>query len=452
MLGSASLMTQPSDDHVGRIIAERYRVDACIGSGGLARVYRSWDLQLKRPVALKLLRRDSDETSDTRDRRLLKEARLAGCLNSPHVVQVFDSGRSDLAEPFIVMELLSGHDLTQAPRPLPEEPAAEAWQRMAVGWLLQALLGLAAAHAAGIVHRDLKPSNLFLVDPDGAAPRIKLLDFGVSKQAWGSAELLPEESTLTRSGSYLGTPVYASPEQLRDARLADTRSDLWSLGVVLYELLSGARPFDRASLPAVGAAIVGEEPQAPDGVPPALAAVVMRCLEKDPARRYSSAAELAHALAPFADNGAIWAQQVADTLAQRAPASTISEPPAQIATETWVSKSEPARPQRASRLPVVAALALLTLTASGIAVWYRSQGQASAVPPPLQPLEHAPVVEQHPPPPRDSSPVEPNQAERSNPPPAERPVLRPLRQASPKPVPASAPSEPAQPRSVLDER
>jgi serine/threonine-protein kinase len=216
-------------------------------------------------------------------------------LQSAHVVRVMDVGTLDDGLPFMVMEYLSGTDLGHVLDVRSMLPIEEA-----VDYLLQALEAIAEAHSLGIVHRDLKPSNLFLtIRPDGS-PLVKVLDFGISKAIDANAE----QVSLTATAMVLGSPLYMSPEQVRSTKNVDTRTDVWALGVILYELIAGAPPFEAESVTGLCAKIVADPPvplraRRPE-VPQALEVVVARCLEKDMARRPRNVAELAMALKPFA--------------------------------------------------------------------------------------------------------------------------------------------------------
>jgi eukaryotic-like serine/threonine-protein kinase len=269
-----------------------YEVLAALGAGGMGEVYRARDTRLGREVALKVI---SDGAIDSeRLQRFEQEARLAGSLNHPNLVVVHDVG-SEGGSPFLVTELLEGeslrHRLSRGRLPL----------RTALDLAVQIAEGLAAAHARGIVHRDVKPDNIFLT----SAGRAKLLDFGIAKltaprSIEGTRNLLDTtltpEGLGTRPGAMLGTPGYMSPEQVRGEPV-DARTDIFSLGTVLYEMLAGAPAFAAKSLIESGHAILESEPAPlPESVPPAVDLLVRRCLEKEPARRFQSAADLAFAL------------------------------------------------------------------------------------------------------------------------------------------------------------
>jgi serine/threonine protein kinase len=228
--------------------------------------------------------------------RFLREARSTACLNSAHVARVMDVGSLVCGAPFIVMEYLDGCDLERLLQRSGRLPVREA-----VGYVLEALEGLAQAHAIGIVHRDLKPANLFLAAQPGGSKIIKIVDFGISKPMASKANA--RVGVLTEEHTTLGSPAYMAPEQIRAAKDVDHRSDLWSLGVVLFELLSGTPPFARESLGELFAAILEQEaPRLATVLPaiaPALSDIVARCMDRDQKRRFQDVVELAVALAPF---------------------------------------------------------------------------------------------------------------------------------------------------------
>lgn len=278
----------------GTLIADRFQVSHALGRGGMATVYEAQDRHLRQRVAIKVLAPAFAENPGAIE-RFLREARAVVCLRNQHVVRVLDAGTMTVGAPYLAMEYLDGQSLAAV---LAKQGRLAA--TVVVDYALQALEALAEAHRAGIVHRDLKPDNLMVVTGEDALPQIKIIDFGISK-------LIGPEFTvknLTLESSFLGSPAYASPEQLRDAGKVDARTDIWSLGVVMYELLCGRTPFEGRGPAAMMTAICSAKPArvdeyAPD-VPEGLANVVMRCLEKEPDRRYASAGHLATALAGFA--------------------------------------------------------------------------------------------------------------------------------------------------------
>ena len=277
----------------GDVLAGRYRVERVLAMGGMGIVVAARHIQLNHKVAVKVLTHNAD--SSQANARFLTEAKASALLRSDHVVHVSDVGTLDNGKPFMVMELLDGEDLSQV---LEQEGRLPIEQ--AVDYMLQACEGLAEAHAARIVHRDLKPGNLFRVRKKDGSEVIKVLDFGVSKAL---SQDVRAEGTVTTTDAVFGSPLYMSPEQMTSATKADERSDIWSLGVVLYELLTRHMPFDAESMAGLAVRIATDPPDRlltvlPDA-PPTLEAVIMKCLEKKPEARYQDIAELASDLEPF---------------------------------------------------------------------------------------------------------------------------------------------------------
>jgi len=273
-----------------------YEILDALGSGGMGEVYRARDTRLGREVAVKVLPAEYSQDPD-RLRRFEREAQAAAATNHPNILVLYDIGTQDGA-PYIVTELLEGETLRKALERGPLPPAR------AVELGLQIARGLAAAHEKGVIHRDLQPENLFLTK-EGP---VKILDFGLARLR--APEMAPpaEEGkspapiTSTQEGRVLGTPGYMSPEQLR-GQPADARSDLFALGCVLHEMVSGRRPFVGATPADEAAAILKESPPAMQeeggAVPTALELIIRRCLEKDPAERFQSARDLAFDLETF---------------------------------------------------------------------------------------------------------------------------------------------------------
>jgi eukaryotic-like serine/threonine-protein kinase len=277
----------------GDVLAGKYRVERVLGAGGMGVVVQATHLELDERVAMKFLLPHAVESAEAAT-RFVREARAAVKIKSEHVARVTDVGRLENGSPYIVMEYLQGSDLSAVLQrgPLPLEDA--------VDFVLQASDAMAEAHAAGIVHRDLKPSNLFLSMRSDGSPIIKVLDFGISKVN------VPDTSDagLTRTTTIMGSPFYMSPEQMRSSKDVDHRTDIWALGVILYELLTGTQPFNGETLPQLVAAILSEPPHSlrarrPE-VPPDLEAVVLHCLEKDRDRRFQSIGAMTQALVNFA--------------------------------------------------------------------------------------------------------------------------------------------------------
>lgn len=277
---------------LGELLAGKYRIESTLGVGGMGVVLAARNELIGQPVAIKFLVVNDEEYLGEATQRLLREARAAARLRGENVVRIYDVGELPNGTPFIVMERLHGADLGEisqniGPMPIP----------LAVALIVQAARAISEAHAVGIVHRDLKPSNLFICRQHDGKALLKVVDFGISK----SLQRDPVEmKTLTGARVALGSPHYMSPEQVRDARRVDARSDIWALGVILYELIAGRPVFQADSYPGIFAAITADIP-APlsalrPGVAAGLEAIVARCLERDPALRFQRAEELAQAL------------------------------------------------------------------------------------------------------------------------------------------------------------
>ena len=286
-------------------MAGKYRVERVLGIGGMGVVVRARHTTLDRVVAIKFLVVSKFATHEESIARFLAEARAAASIESDHVCRVFDVGTLDDGTAFMVMEHLEGRDL--------DEEIAQRGQLAlveAVDYVLQAADALAAAHQLGIVHRDIKPANLFLATrPDGTR-RVKVLDFGISNVAAASVGA-PLHTRERRESSALGTPAYMSPEQVRAGAHVDARADIWGLGAILYELVTGQMAFVGKDMKAILDHVLEEDPcpmlALRRDVPTELESIVMRCLDRDRNYRWPSAARFAAALAPFGSLG-IFAQ------------------------------------------------------------------------------------------------------------------------------------------------
>ncbi|HEY6464077.1 MAG TPA: serine/threonine-protein kinase, partial [Polyangiaceae bacterium] len=289
--GSSTSLKASSPVAVGEEIAAKYRVERILGRGAMGLVVAARHVQLDQVVAIKLLHMEAG-ADEVAVERFEREARAAARLRSDHVARVLDVGRMPRGTPYMVMEYLEGADLAEVLETRGAMTAA-----MACGYVVEACDAVADAHARGIVHRDLKPENLYLTTRVGGGSMVKVLDFGISKL------MTEKQGALTQTRAVVGSPLYMAPEQLRSSRLASPRSDVWSLGVVLFELLTRRWPFEADSLPDLCIKVAREAPQPLESLradlPPGLDAVVLRCLEKDPEARFADAGELARALEPF---------------------------------------------------------------------------------------------------------------------------------------------------------
>lgn len=280
-----------SDDLVGTVLHERYQVLRLINEGGMAKIYLAKHTVLGREVAIKVLKGGCADDSEV-VQRFVNEGRAAGTLGHPNIVECTDIGTTPDGKPYLVLELLVGHSLADEIKrsgPFTIGRAAKIASRIADA--------LATAHVSGIVHRDLKSDNVFLARKRGVLDWVKVLDFGVSK--------FHAEPVGTQKGSMLGTPDFMAPEQIVDAGAVDQRADVYALGVILYEMLSGRRPFHGIAFPMVLYAIA-HEPPAPlesfrSDIPPEILAIVAKAMSKRPEDRQSSMFELVGGLEPFAD-------------------------------------------------------------------------------------------------------------------------------------------------------
>ena len=378
----------------GDILSGKFKVERVLGQGGMGVVVAARNIALDQVVALKFMLPQAMANAEAKE-RFMREARAVARLKSEHVTRVLDVGTLDDGAPYIVMELLEGRDvatlLEHGPLPIGE----------AVGIILQACDALAEAHALGIVHRDLKPRNLFLTTDVEGTPIVKVLDFGISKDL-GDGSNANTPSALTGTAMMLGSPHYMSPEQLKSSRDVDARADIWSLGVILYELLAGQPPFGAPSVAELCVVVLSEkapplQAKRPD-VPPELEAIVTKCLEKQPGDRYRSVGDLATALEPFAD---AWAKPAAErarnvlknsrqnpaivSLPKSVPSSETLATGPTVATWDTASKT----PQPRSTLPLILAGGLVAAAIIGVGVFaiMHHNTQAQAPTPTLTPTQ-----------------------------------------------------------------
>jgi eukaryotic-like serine/threonine-protein kinase len=276
----------------GDVLADKYEVEQVLGVGGMGIVVAARHIHLGGKVALKFLRPSALESEGVVT-RFTREAQAATRIKSEHVARVTDVGKLDTGSPYMVMEFLEGCDLSQLLTQQGRLPISDS-----IDYVLQAMQAIGEAHSLGIVHRDLKPSNLFITKRSDDSPLIKVLDFGISKAADANSQ------QLTQTAGVMGSPLYMAPEQIRSTKHVDARADIWSLGVILYELLAGYSPFGGGeSAGAVFAAILTEPPpslrQTRPEVPPELENAINHCLAKNAAERFQNVAQLAAAIAPF---------------------------------------------------------------------------------------------------------------------------------------------------------
>jgi serine/threonine protein kinase len=276
----------------GALLAGKYRVEHVLGEGGMGVVVAATNEALRQRVAIKLLRSGALANAKALG-RFEREARAAASLRSNHVARVLDVGKLEDGRPYMVMEYLEGQDLGDVIDRPGEMPVHEA-----VDYVLQACEAIAEAHAAGIIHRDLKPTNLFLSRTVDGRPLVKVLDFGISKM-----EDAAEDMSLTRTTEIIGSPSYMSPEQLRASKGVDVRTDIWAIGVILFELLTKKLPFQALTITELVAVVLTEpvpdlSVDRPD-VPQALGDAIHRCLAKKREDRFASVADLVRTIAPF---------------------------------------------------------------------------------------------------------------------------------------------------------
>jgi serine/threonine protein kinase len=379
----------------GTVLAGKYRVDRVIGRGGMGFVLAAEHMDLRTRVALKLLAEQYLDRPHVIE-RFVREARACAQLHSDHVCRVHDVGRLDDGRPYMVMELLEGIDLARVLRAT--GPFAYA---TAADYIVQACDALVEAHAAGIVHRDLKPSNLFVTQRRDGSALVKVLDFGVAKAQ-------SEDFSLTSTDNVVGSPHYMAPEQLRSAKAADARSDIWSLGIILHELVSGRPPFSGETIVDLAVRIASAPPELPTNVPPPYVAIVERCLQKDPLQRFQSAIELAGALRPLARPTTV-VPIPPDTL----PPLAAPAQPTTLRTASGMVEALP--PRRSNRVLVIGATAAIAIgIGSAFLVGGGGSSQDSTpaaapapaptptpppAPPPPPPPPPAPVAAPTPPPP-----------------------------------------------------
>ncbi len=399
-------MTQPYnavDARVGTSAGGKYRLVRLLGRGGMGAVYEAQHAVVGRRFAIKFLHPDLASNSEI-VARFQREAQAAGGLENENIAAVVDAGTADDGAPFLVMEYLEGEDLAHLlvrVGPLPVPRAAYV--------VIQACRGLASAHERGIVHRDLKPENLFVCKRNDGSDLVKVLDFGIAKLHAGVTT-----TGLTHTGATMGTPSYMSLEQARGAKEVDHRTDIYALGVILYELLSGAKPHPGDSYNEILYHVITKEPAPLDivrpGLPAGLATVVHRAMAREADERYARIGDFMEALIPFAGR-AVTPLRTSPGVTSPSPESVPSfdhphrPVPRADAPSPLAKESTDARPRRARAvlLSMVAAL----LLAAALVAWLRHDGASARPVPPLPPAAESPALSPAAPPPTVPAAVTP---------------------------------------------
>ncbi len=411
--------TTPNDNAApvreGDVLDGKYLVERVLGLGGMGVVVAAKHLQLEQRVAIKFVLPHAVFDGEAME-RFAREARAAVKLRSEHVARVLDVGTLANGSPYMVMEYLAGSDLgdmidKSGPLPYPD----------AVDYVLQACEAIAEAHSHGIVHRDLKPRNLFVTHGVDGKPLVKVLDFGISKQTSPLAGS-QKELALTRTSTVMGSPNYMSPEQLKSTKSVDSRTDIWALGVILFELLTTRVPFEAETVTQLTAMVLQDTPRPVDelrgDVPKALSRVIARCLEKDPAKRYATIADLARELEPFGRLPGI-ALKIAQVngprgsmpkvVASASAVPVVSQGPTSVA---WEDTQLAAPPKRRVAVAVVALVGVAALVGLGAFIGGRARQSSSPieVTPTVRQIDlaaSAPVIPPPPPPVASAAPAAP---------------------------------------------
>jgi hypothetical protein len=424
----------------GQVLAGKYRIERVLGAGGMGVVVAAHHIQLDERVALKFLLPEALLNPES-VARFAREARAAVKIKSEHVARVTDVGQLENGAPYMVMEYLDGSDLATWLQDRGRLPVDQA-----VDFILQACEALADAHSLGIVHRDLKPANLFCIRRSDGQAAIKVLDFGISKLTSSSA-LVPD---MTRTSTIMGSPYYMSPEQMRASKDVDARSDIWALGVILFELIAGEAPFTAETVTdlAIKIATVAARPVRslrPD-VSPQLEQVLAKCLEKDRAQRYQNVSELALALKDFGSRrAAASVERIQGTLehARLAPASSGQIAGAAVVhpgTLASFGKTGPGGRSSGKVIAGVLAMAAAVLLVGGGLVLAR-RGASPAAPAPSVAAVSMIAPEPHP----SVVPIAPAPA--PSPPPTEPVVTASATASVGSPPAASPPHSPSKPRN-----
>jgi eukaryotic-like serine/threonine-protein kinase len=357
----------------GEILDGKYRVDRVLGVGGMGIVVAATHVALNQRVAIKFLLPAALANAQVIE-RFAREARAAVQIQSEHVARVIDVGTLPTGSPYMVMEFLEGSDLAA----VLEKDGGMPIDR-AIGYILQACEAIAEAHALGIVHRDLKPANLFLARRPGREAIVKVLDFGISKTKDAAS------SGLTQTSAVMGSPYYMAPEQMMSSKDVDARSDIWALGIILYELLTGSPPFAGESMAEVVFAVTQRDPAPIQSkradVPAELGNVIASCLARDPTQRYPNVAKLAAALAPFGPpRSEISVERISRVLGASVPPAGAEPNRMRATASTWAnSQSVVESRSKAPILAMAAAGAIVLLIGVGVS-WRITRKPDPAVP------------------------------------------------------------------------
>jgi serine/threonine-protein kinase len=382
---------------IGEVIDGKYEVVRLLGEGGMGAIYEARHTGTGRRVAVKVIGAQALAAGQEAFVRFEREARASGAIDSEHVVQVLDSGiDGTTGNPYMVMELLAGEDLHQLlQRTGPVAPDA------ALRVIAQACIGLQKAHAAGIVHRDLKAANLYLTRRDHGGVTVKLLDFGIAKMR-ADQYAASDDHGLTRTGAMIGSPLYMSPEQAKGSKDIDHRSDIWSLGVVMYEALAGSPP--NGGLQSIGELIIAicSTPPRPiqevaGWVPAEVAAIVHTALSADPAGRFSSAADMYATIMALLPHGAALGETMLSPIApeiRRTTAPRLAMTTAGVGQIVGAATTAITRPKRRWLVPAVIA----GIAAAGTGGFFAVRGMdsprpvaTSPTPAPAPQVAHAPA-------------------------------------------------------------
>ena len=381
----------------GDVLAGKYRVLRLLGRGGMGVVVEAEHAGQREHVAIKVMHDRYTSNAEAMARFHL-EARAAVKIRGEHSARMLDAGTTPRGGPFLVMELLRGQDLASLLKhgPIPIEDA--------VLYVLQACDGMAEVHANGIIHRDLKPGNLFLTRRPDGSPLVKVLDFGIAKSASPADQV---EAAMTMTMVSLGTPLYMSPEQVRCSKAVDPRTDVWSLGAILYELLAGIPAFHGNSVANISAQVLESTP--PDlpllrsEISHQLNGVVQKALSKRPDQRYPDVAALAQALAPFAGaRGTVHAERAANTLRQAYASGTVASPSVpppggtlhvEAATTLRIVRGGAGKDQLLKVMVALLAVAVVIIGAATLFAYRESASRASG-PPAMKGIAAAAAVRQ----------------------------------------------------------